>query len=177
MAVSRWGIRKRGTRYEVWGRMLQFHAECQTELDAKTVLLACLTRYEGVTLRPEDVHVTESVPVLQTDTWLRSRALEDIPVTEEAGMTKPRTATVVVFYEESGRSYGLELELQGYPPVPTRQPTCWPAPDDVPLDPDIMAATLIEIDERKPTPDEVQAYGLAWVTDRCRQAKILESAR
>jgi hypothetical protein len=152
MAISQWGIRKRGTRHEVWGRMLQFHADCKTELDAKTVLLACLTRYEGVTLRPEDVCVTEE---------------EEVKTTE----------TVTVFYEEAGRSYGLELELQGYPTVPTRQPTSWPAPDDVPVEPDIIAATLIEIDEREPTPEEVQGHGLAWVTARCRQAKILENAR
>ena len=153
MSISQWGIRKRGTRYEVWGRMLQFHAECLTELDAKTVLLACLTRYEVVNLRPEDVHVTEEVEV------------------------KVKTETVTVFYTELGRDYGFELELQHYPPVPTRQPSGWPAPDDVPVDPDIMAATLIEIDERKPTPEEVREHGLEWVTDASRVKKILGEVR
>jgi hypothetical protein len=132
--------------------MIQLHVECLTELDAKTVLLGCLARYEGVMLRLEDVQVTEEAEVKATE-------------------------TVTVFYEEAGRSYGLELELQHYPAVPTRQPSSWPAPDDLPLEPDIVAATLIEIDERPPTPEDVREFGLEWVTDASRLAKILEEVR
>ena len=62
--MERWGIRKTETGYEVWGRMLQLPVAAETELDAKTVYLACVSRYEGVDLRPEDVVVDNGKGVL-----------------------------------------------------------------------------------------------------------------
>lgn len=44
--MERWGIRKTGNVFEVWGRLLQFSVECETGDDAKVVLEACKSLYE-----------------------------------------------------------------------------------------------------------------------------------
>lgn len=52
-----YGIRESGDPsrpFEVYGRMLQLSVRCATEMDARTILIALLWRYEEIVMKIDD---------------------------------------------------------------------------------------------------------------------------